>query len=204
MSNTSKTDINDKFIHEIVSSDINNIWLDIKNIYEYIRTENIFRVAPEVLQVTDSNYDAVTELFPDIEKFRVKYNMSKFILFLEFNESDGEVVYEQNPHSHNTKTSGSIFFPIIHSEYTRTNFYEPPEDKILTCSFDDERYHTILECDWHTPAASYDIKNPVVMNVNEFHQPVELIKRPKNKERVVCNWKANINFNELIYKLYEV
>ena len=167
----------------------------IKQMYDFIKDQKEYRLTASQLTVTDDNYHIVDKEFPLIAEFRKKYKMSNFMLIIELTES----WYQALPHSHNIKdTTGSIFWPIVYSDYAATGFYLPPEETIINRNVPGT-YFKLTECKWDEPAEIVKLKHPTVFHMNHFHKPIALKDHPDNANRVVCNWEAatGVSFEEL-------
>jgi hypothetical protein len=182
------------------NSDAMGLFDTMKEMYQFIKDDSKFRLTPSQVTVTNDNHHIVDEKYPDIAEFRKKYKMSNFMLILEFHNVK---FYQKMPHSHNIEgTTGSIFWPLIFSEYAATSFYLPPEETIVDLHVPGT-YFKLKECNWNQPEEVIQLRCPSIFHMNHFHKPTILSDHSDNSKRVICNWEAaaGISFEDLTKEL---
>jgi hypothetical protein len=148
------------------------------------------------LFVTWRHWDLIKEKYPLLEDFRQRYDLAHLLIFFIMDE----VWWDDHPHSHNTKTGGSILWPIYNTTAdVTTQFYQIIEPNKIRYPGDSDRYD-YLEYSGTTNLLGefHLIDRPWAIDVNVFHKPV-LLTADTNKVngRTICNWKAKGEVDDL-------
>lgn len=181
-----------------VPIDFSEIHKELRLFYWQEINNPLFKLSPPDspgLFVTWRTWDFVKKNYPLIEQYRDKYNLAHLLIFFEM---DNEW-WDDAPHSHNTKTGGSILFPIYKtSKDITTQFYKVVEpDKVNNP--DDSVKYGYLEYTGKTELIGefHLLDKPYVIDVNVFHKPVLLTTPDAVNGRVICNWKAKGEVSDL-------
>lgn len=171
--------------------DFSEVHNELKNFYWQEIDNQLFKLSPpdsSGLFVTWRNWHIIRENYPIIEDYRKQYDLAHLLIFFEM----GNEWWDDAPHSHNTKTGGSILFPIHKtSKDITTQFYKVLEPEKVNNPKDSVKYG-YLEYTGETEIIGefHLLDRPYVIDVNIFHKPVLLTTPEAVNNRVICNWKA--------------
>ena len=182
---------------------IEEIHSELKKFYWNEIDNNLFKLAPPDspgLFVTWRNWHFVKTHYPLIEEYRLKFNLAHLLIFFEMDEE----WWDDAPHSHNTKTGGSILFPIHKtSNDITTQFYKVLEPEKVNNPNDSIKYG-YLEYTGNTELIGefHLLDTPYAIDVNIFHKPVLLTTPDAVNGRVICNWKSKDEIADM-YTMFE-
>jgi len=174
-----------------VPVDISHVHAELKRFYWQEIDNPLFKLNPPDspgLFVTWRTWKHVAERYPLLEDFRAKNNLAHLLIFFVMDEK----WWDDAPHSHNTKTGGSILFPIHKtSRDITTQFYKVLEPEKINNPKDSIKYG-YLEYTGETELIGefHLLEDPYAIDVNVFHKPVLLTTPDAVNGRVICNWKS--------------
>ena len=174
-----------------VPTDTSEVHAELRRFYWDELDNPLFKLKPPDspgLFVTWRGWRFVEEHYPLLEAFRAQHDLAHLLIFFEMDDR----WWEDAPHSHNTKTGGSILFPIHRtSDDIITQFYRVLEPSKINNPADSQRYGYLeYTGDTELMGQFHLLEEPYVIDVNIFHKPVLLTTPDRVNGRVICNWKA--------------
>ena len=175
-------------------------------VYNHIKDVKSYRPIKEVIALRNEDFDAVSNIFPQLETFRTKYGLYKRILCLEYTKRQN---YLNLPHDHDDIES-SMFFPIRYSDHAGTAFFKPrPEELIevpqlkLGQELGDQLTKPRYSCSIDTvPAEIAGGDRPMVFKTDILHSAYETeIGHPDNYSRVTLAWESPMPYLQMVASL---
>lgn len=182
-----------------INKNFKEIHTELKKFYWQEISNPLFKLSPPDspgLFVNWRHWEFVANKYPLIETYRTKFNLAHLLIFFEMDDE----WWNDAPHSHNTKTGGSILFPIHKtSNDIITQFYKVLEPEKINNPKDSIKYGYLEYTGKVEVIGEFHLlDDPYVIDVNIFHKPVLLTTPDKVNGRVICNWKSKDEVNDML------
>ena len=171
-------------------------------VYDHIKDIAAYRPVKQVIALRYDDFDEINKIFPLLEPLRIKYNLHKRILFLEYRSRQH---YLNLPHDHDDIES-SIFFPIRYSDHAGTAFFDPTPEEIIEVpqlklgqKLGDQLTKPRYSCSIDTvPLEIAGGDRPMLFKTDVLHSAYETeIGHPDNYARVTLAWESQMSFTQM-------